>query len=223
MSNELEPSIYETDPVVGKKFKSKRLPDMHGGLSTASATPDQRLEMQGVMKPKSEIILDKVYEQKREFIHGRHGPSASLPVLVNILNNQVETLKTLKEIKELLEFKIPIGQMRAFKLSYSTAGFTHIEFTESQFTVGVPSGQVINEPQRKLYKLRILNDGPADIQFSANIPRGDRSAEIILHSGETDDSLDFQYPIIWSLNIATIPGSGQGGSSNTVVRVFYVY
>lgn len=223
MSNELEPSIYEEEQDGQKVFKSKRYPDMHGALANASATPDNRLDMQGVEQPRSEVVLDKVSKQAMEFIHGKHGPSASLPALINMLNMQVEELKTLKEIKQLMEFQVPIGQMKAFTLTYSTAGFTHIEFTDSQFTFGVPTGQVVNEPQRKLYVLKILNDGPATIQFSANVPRNDRSAEITLKSGETDESLNFKYPIIWSLNIATIPGSGQGGASNTVVRIFYVY
>lgn len=224
MSNELEPSIYEDDPIVGRKFKSKRLPDMHGGLSNASAVPDNRLNMQGVEEAHSEAVIEKVSKQIMEHIHGRHGPSPSLPVLVNLLNNQVEALKTLKDIRLLLEAKLPIGQMKAFQIVYATAGFTHIEFTDSQFTFGVPSGQIINEPQRKLFRLKIMNDGPANIQFSTNIPKADRSADITLKSGEMDDSLDFNYPTIWSLNIATIPGSGiPGNASNTTVRVFYVY
>lgn len=223
MSNELETSIYEEDSVGDKKFKSKRFPDQHGGLKNASATPDNRLDMQGVSEARSEVAIEKVSKQIMEHIHGKHGPSASLPVLVNLLNTEIEMLKTLKDVRLLLDAKIPIGQMRAFKLTYTTPGFTHIEFVDSVFTTGVPSGQVINEPQRKLFKLKIMNDGPADIQFSSNIPKSDRSAEITLHSGEMDDSLEFMYPTIWSLNIATVPGSGQGGASNTVVRCFYVY
>lgn len=229
MSHELEPSIYQEDWDGEKKFKSKRYPDMHGALSNASATPDQRLEMQGVEDPKSEVVMDKVSRQRTEFIHGRHGPSASLPVLVNLLNTQIETLKTLKEIQQLLEFKVPIGQTKAFSLSYDlkpatgspTPGFTHIEFVDSQFTMGVPNNQLVNEPQRKLYRIKIINDGSLDIQFSLNVPRSDRSAEVTLHSGEYDE-VDFVYPIIWSLNIALIPGSN-GTKTDARVRVFYAY
>lgn len=223
MSNELEQSIYTEDEYGDKKFKSKRFPDQHGGLSNASATPDNRLKMQGVEEARSEVVIEKVSKQIMEHIHGKHGPSASLPVLVNLLNTQIEQLKTLKDIRLLLDAKIPIGQMKAFTINYATAGFTHIEFVDSVFTTGVPAGQVINEPQRKLFKLKIVNDGPANILFSSNIPKSDRSAEILLKNGEMDDSLDFMYPTIWSLNIATVPGSGQGGASNTVVRCFYVY
>lgn len=231
MSNELEPSIYTDDEYGQKIFKSKRDPTMHGGLSNASATPDNRLDMQGVSEARSEVVIEKVSKQIMEHIHGKHGPSASLPVLVNLLNTEIEMLKTLKDVRLLLDAKIPIGQMRAFTLNYNidsmngavTPGFTHIEFTDSQFTFGVPVNQVINEPQRKLYKLKIMNDGPASIQFSANFPKADRSAEITLNSGEMDESLDFLYPVIWSLNIAIIPNSSDRTKSQTKVRVFYVY
>ena len=215
MSGEIEKSFYEEDIEGNKRFKSKRWSDLHGGLANASATPDQRLDMQSVQDPRSEVMLDKVKQQKYDYLHGDHGPKASLPVLVNMLNTQIETLKTMKAIQDLLEFQIPIGQVRGFSVTYTLPGFTHIDFADSTQTYGLPSGVIINEPNRKLMRLRIFNDGDADIKFSSNIPRSDRSADILLKSGESDDSLHFLYNVIWSININVIPNSGSGGTKNS--------
>jgi hypothetical protein len=211
MSEEIEQSFYTDD-----EYKSKRYPDMHGGQKDAAGAPDERDEKKNIDEPRSEAALRKKERQTREALHGEHEPRASLPVLVNMLNTNIEILKTMKSIQDLMEYQIPLGQTHAILLAYKTgATFTHIDFADSTQTYGLPSGAVANEPNRKLQKLKIYNDGPGTIKISSNLPRSDTNAEIQLNAGEFDDSLSFIYNIIWSLNISVTSGA-------PVVRIFYV-
>ncbi len=212
MSEELEQSFYDEDSV----FRSKRAPTMHGGQADEAGAPDERQDKKAIDEPRSEVALRQKAAQTRQALHGEHEPRASLPVLVNMLNTNIEILKTMKSIQDLMEYQIPLGQTHAILLSYKTgATFTHIDFADSTQTYGLPSGAVANEPNRKLQKLKIYNDGPGTIKISSNLPRSDTNAEIQLNAGEFDDSLSFIYNIIWSLNISVIAGA-------PTCRIFYV-
>jgi hypothetical protein len=211
MSEELEISFYDDN-----EYKSRRYPNLSGGQSDAAGAPDERDEKKNIDQARSEVAIHKKATQTREAIHGEHEPRASLPVLVNILNTNIEMLKTLKSVQDLMEYQIPLGQTHAILLAYKTgATFTHIDFADSTQTYGLPSGAVANEPNRKLQKLKIYNDGPGTIKISSNLPRSDTNAEIQLNAGEFDDSLSFIYNIIWSLNISVTGGA-------PTVRIFYV-
>lgn len=211
MSEEIEQSFYDEDSV----FRSKRYPDFHGGQSDAAGAPDERQDKKAVEEPRSEVAIKHKDEETLKALHGEHPPRASLPVLVNMLNTEIELLKTMKDIRNLLEFQIPLGQTHSFLINFKTGAiFTHIDFADQTQTFGLPSGTVLNTQDRKACKLKIFNDGPGTIKFSSNLPRSDQSAEIQLNAGEFDDSLSFIYNIIWSLNIVVTAGA-------PTVRVFY--
>lgn len=206
---EQETSFYDDDDV----YRSHRLPDMHGGEENASASPDPDVN-EG--EPRSQVALRKRHQLQTERVHGSAKPSLS--VLVSIHETQVELLKTMKTIKELMEYQIPLGRTYAFSIAFPTgSSFAHIDFTD-QFqnsTFGLPSGTFLNLPGRKLAKLKIFNDGPGVIKFSSNMPYNERITEVQLNAGEFDDSLDFNYTLIETLNIAIMSGA-------PTVRVFCV-
>lgn len=208
--DELEKSFYDDDSV----FRSRRYPNMSGGAPDASADKPEDHDVE----PTSQVVIRKKEENAREAIHGKHEPRASLPILINILNTNIELLKTMKTIQELMEYQIPLGRTYAFTLNYPAGStFTHIDFTDPgpQFTFGLPSGSFVNLPGKKLAKLKIFNDGPGTIRFSSNMPLTERLTEVQLNAGEFDDSLSFNYTLIQSLNIAILSGA-------PTVRVFAI-
>lgn len=212
MSIEEETLYYDDDNV----YRSHRYPNMSGGQQQASATAEEEQDAEG--EPRSQVALKRKHEASIEHIHGDHAPKASLPVLVNILNTNIEMLKTMKTMVELMEYQIPLGRTYAFSIVFpSGSNFAHIDFEDPnpQSTFGLPSGTFVNLPGRKLAKLKIFNDGPGIIKFSSNMPYSERTTEVQLNAGEFDDSLSFNYTLIKTLNIAVVSGT-------PTVRVFCI-
>lgn len=209
---EEEISFYDDDNM----YRSHRYPDMHGGQQQASATVE--VEQDTEEEPRSKEALRRKHEASLQRLHGDHSPKASLPVLVNLLNTNIELLKTMKEMRDLMEYQIPLGRTYAFSINFGAgSNFVHIDFEDPnpQSTFGLPSGTFVNLPGRKLAKLKIFNDGPGIIKFSSNMPFSERTTEVQLNAGEFDDSLSFNYTLIKTLNIAVSSGA-------PTVRVFCI-
>lgn len=212
MTAEEETLFYDDDNV----FRSHRWPDQHGGEPDASA--DKIDDTKEGMEPGTTVIKRKQHQQSIEKIHGPEGLRASLPIMMQILDTNIEMLKTLKVLQELMEYQIPLGRTYSFTINYPAGStFTHIDFTDEkvQYTFGLPSGTTLNLPGRKAAKLKIFNDGPGVIKFSSNMPVTERLTEVQLNAGEFDDSLSFNYTIISTLNIAVSSGA-------PTVRVFCI-
>lgn len=204
MSDEIETSFYDEYPE--PQFKSKRLPDIHGGHSDASAEPDNRQSKKEFQQAHSNVVYQRRQEQIMESIHGQNPPRAHLPVLINIHNVNISILETLKSIQDFNAAQIPIGQIKEFEFNTSGMGFIHIDFADSTQTVK-PASLVINEPNRKLTRLAIFNDGPGTIKFSTNLPKSDQTAETRINAGESFDLDYHDKPIIWSANLVAISGT----------------
>lgn len=213
MSSEIEESFYEEFPA--PHYKSKRFPDVHGGHPDASAEPDHRQSKKEFDEPHSNAVYRRRQQQIMDTIHGGNEPKSHLPVLINMHNTNIEILKTLKNIEDFHESQIPIGQIKEFDFNTSGAGFIHIDFADSTQTVK-PATLVLNEPNRKLTRLAIFNDGPGVIKFSTNLPRSDQNAEAKLNAGESFDLNYREKPIIWSLNMVATSGAPS-------VRGFYLF
>lgn len=209
MTEELEESIYEEYPI--PHFKSKRIPDVHGGQPDASAEPDHRMSKMEVQQPFTEHVYRRRQENIMKSIHGESEPKAHLPVLINMHNTQIELLKTMKDVRELLAMQVPLGQTRGFNLNFASgAHMVHIDFqdpTQSYYTSGMAP---IGEPGRKLTSLQLISVSSGVVQFSTNLPKSDQTADVLLNPTSASFpafTASFEQPIIWSLNI--VPVSGQ--------------
>ena len=96
--------------------------------------------------------------------------------------------------------------VRVFKIPYqSGTHFTHIDFSDSTQST-VMSGISFNEPNRKLTRLDVFNDGAGTIQIGTNLPKSDQTAEVQLNAGESY-SIPYLMPVIWSMNIVVTAGA----------------
>lgn len=211
MSEELEPSIYDDEPISMKK-PSKRWPDMHGGSSKASAEPDNRPEFTET-ETGSTVTYKQREKQILESIHGDASPKSHLPVLINMHNTNIEMLKTLKSIDETLRYQVPLGQTRGFRVNFTTSNtrLVHIDFVDPTQTVLQSGMTPINEPGHKLTSLQLINDNSGTaVQFSTNLPRGDLAADVVLPATTSTSppfTVIYQYPTIWSLSMVPVSGT----------------
>lgn len=98
---------------------------------------------------------------------------------------QDEMLKKLTSIENLLRIQIPEGVPFPFTLTF-TGGekLTQIDFVRGNHS-NLPTNANVKIPNRFLYSLTIINDGPGDINLGITQNAGDSSADLILKASDT--------------------------------------
>lgn len=163
--------------------------------------------------PSSNIEYRKDHERNIKRIYGGTRPSKDLTLAQNQYNVLARILQVLVDIKEQEIDPKGIIYNYSFTLN-ANAPFVHIDFEETEDSDVPVSIRPLNFPQQKLYDIKIVNDGPAEISFMTNTPRSVREAITNLKSGESDRIGPFTKPIIKSLKIVNT-----STTQNAAIRV----
>ena len=150
--------------------------------------------------PSSNIEYRKQHERNMHEIYGGKIPTKDLPLAVNQYNLLARILKILVDIKK--QNIDPLGII--YNYSFSLAAndpFMHIDFEETEDSEIPVSIIPLNFPGQKLFDVKIVNDGPAEVSFMTNLPKSVREAVTNLKAGESDRIGPFTKPTIKSLKI----------------------
>lgn len=158
------------------------------------------LEFDDENLPASNIEFRKKAERNLYELFGEKTPSKDLPLAINQYNVLVRILRTLVEIKKQEVDPLGIIYNYAFTIEKNHP-FIHIDFEETEDSEIPDDIKPLNFPQQKLFDIKIVNDGPAEISFMTNLPRSVREAITNLKSGESDRIGPFQKPTIKSLKL----------------------
>jgi hypothetical protein len=150
--------------------------------------------------PSSDIEYRKEHERNIHRIYGGTRPSKDLTLAQNQYNVLARILKILVDIKEQNIDPKGIVYNYAFVME-SNHPFVHIDFEETEDSEIPADIAPLNFPQQKLFDIKIVNDGPAEISFMTNLPRSVREAVTNLKAGESDRLGPFTKPIIKSLKL----------------------
>lgn len=182
------------------------------GEGPKSAT---ELEWDDENKPAADIEFRKRRENRLHQVFGDKTPSKKLPLEVNQYNVLTRILHTMVDIKQLMEDDQPKGIVYNYGFTIlANDPFIHIDFEESEDSDIPTSIQSLNYPEQKLFDIKIVNDGPADISFMTNLPRSVKEAITNLKSGESDRIGPFNRPTIKSLKIVNT-----STTQNAAIRV----
>jgi len=134
--------------------------------------------------------------------------------MIELLNINKDMLQ---EQIDLMKLQRPMGKMFDMSMTLSTgtaARLVHIDFiagNNNNMSV-LPPNTNLDFPFNKLYSLTITNDGPANIVYSLNVPRGSSQATARLFPNETDELGPFSFPTFETLNVALEGGSTSAAS-----------
>ena len=121
--------------------------------------------------PAANIEFRKRREQRMEQVFGEKRPSKELPLEVNLYNVTVKMLHTLTDMKEMMQQEVPKGIVYNYSFTLlSNAPMIHIDFEETEDSDIPVAIRPLNFPQQKLFHVKIVNDGPAEISFMTNMP-----------------------------------------------------
>ena len=160
--------------------------------------------------PGSNIEFRKKREKNLYDVYGDKVPSKDLPLAINQYNVLARILHILVDIKNQRPKPLGIIYNYSFTLAPNDP-FMHIDFEETEDSDIPVAIRPLNFPQQKLYDIRIVNDGPADVSFMTNLPRSVREAVVNLKVGESDRVGPFLEPIIKSLKIVN-PSTSQSAA-----------
>lgn len=168
----------------------------HGKSASHIDSTDENL-------PQSNIAFRKLREQEMERVFGDKRPTKDLPLAVNQYNVLVKILRALADIRDLEKADDPLGITYSYAFTIQpNDSVIHIDFEESEDSDIPASLRPLNFPQQKLFQVKIVNDGPAEIAFATNLPRSVKDIISNLKTGESDTVGVFNKAKIKSLKIA---------------------
>ena len=155
--------------------------------------------------PAANIEFRKKREARMEQVFGEKRPSKELPLEVNLYNVTVKMLHCLTDIKDMMKEEVPKGIVYNYGFTLTAnAPIIHIDFEETEDSDIPVAIRPLNFPQQKLFDVKIVNDGPAEISFMTNLPRSVKEAITNLKAGESDRIGIFTKPVIKSLKIVNV-------------------
>jgi hypothetical protein len=136
-------------------------------------------------------------------------PTGSMKKDMLMLKYLLDIRIQLFKLNKRIDVGTPMGKVKTITLNLiGGSRLTHIDFEESENSSGVPAGNVVNEPQAKLFEIHVYNDGPGQVAYGLNESKSQFEAQVGLLNGE-NKGFTFEIPTVKTLNILSTNGNSK--------------